>query len=309
MSDQNSRYLLVTPCRDEARFARRTLDSVVSQTIRPACWVIVDDGSSDETPSILSEYAALHPWIRIVRREDRGRRSVGPGVIDAFYAGLETVDSGAFEFVCKLDLDLELPAEYFELLIARMRADPRLGTCSGKPWYHAPDGTLVSEGCGDEMSVGMTKFYRRTCFEEIGGFVRAVMWDGIDCHRCRMLGWKAASYDDPALSFVHLRPMGSSQTSLWRGRLRHGHGQWFMGTGFAYMTASALFRMARRPFVVGGIGMLTGWLSACLAREPRYGDREFRRFLRSYQRSGLVHGKKRATEIIDEKQRVVWKGR
>jgi hypothetical protein len=123
-----------------------------------------------------------------------------------------------------------------------------------------------------------------------------------------MLGWKAASFDDPQLRFTHLRPMGSSQTSMWRGRLRHGHGQWFMGTGFAYVTASALFRMAHRPFVVGGVGIWTGWLSGLLRNEPRYGDREFRRFLRRYQRAGLMLGKKRATERLDEEQASVWKG-
>ena len=308
MSPLHADYLLVTPCRDEARFARRTLDSVVAQTLRPRLWVIVDDGSRDETPAILLEYAALHPWIRVVRREDRGGRSVGPGVIDAFYAGLDTVDLRAFEFLCKLDLDLELPPRYFELLVERMRADPRLGTCSGTAWFPDEDGTLVSEGLGLEMSAGMTKFYRRACFEEIGGFVREVMWDGIDCHRCRMLGWKASSFEDADLRFVHLRPMGSSQTSLWRGRLRHGRGQWFMGTGFTYMTASALFRMAHRPFVVGGFGMWAGWLGACLRRAPRYEDPEFRRFLRRYQRTGLLHGKRRATELVEAERSAAWKG-
>src|SRR5215510_6563991 len=109
-------YLLVSPCRDEAQYLRRTLDSVASQSIPPALWVVVDDGSSDETPAILAEYAARLPYLRIVRREDRGRRSVGPGVIEAFYAGLETVDLSQFDYVCKLDLDLDLPARYFETL-------------------------------------------------------------------------------------------------------------------------------------------------------------------------------------------------
>ncbi|MDZ4773593.1 MAG: glycosyltransferase [Planctomycetota bacterium] len=308
MSAASADYLLVTPCRDEAQYARRTLDSVVGQSLRPKLWVIVDDGSRDETPAILAEYVTKHPWIRIVRREDRGKRSVGPGVIDAFYAGLDTVDMRQFEYLCKLDLDLDLPNNYFQVLVERMRADPRLGTCSGTAWFPTADGSLVSEACGAEMSAGMTKFYRRMCFEEIGGFVRAVMWDGIDCHRCRMLGWKAASFDDSELRFTHLRPMGSSQTSLWRGRLRHGSGQWFMGTGFAYVTASALFRMAHRPFIVGGVGIWTGWMRACLRNEPRYGDGEFRSFLQRYQRSGLLLGKRRATEKLDAERGAVWKG-
>src|SRR3954471_9489044 len=81
------RYLLVTPCRDEAKYARRTLDSVVGQSIKPALWIIVDDGSKDETPQILADYARMYPWIKVVTRADRGDRKLGGGVIDAFYAG------------------------------------------------------------------------------------------------------------------------------------------------------------------------------------------------------------------------------
>jgi biofilm PGA synthesis N-glycosyltransferase PgaC len=96
--------------------------------------VIVDDGSTDETPEILAEYMARHDWIRVVKKPDRGHRAVGPGVIEAFYAGLETVDLENFEYLCKLDLDLDLPPRYFEILIARMTENPRIGTASGKPY-------------------------------------------------------------------------------------------------------------------------------------------------------------------------------
>ena len=129
------RYVLISPCRNEAAVARRTLESVAAQSIRPALWVIVDDGSSDATPAILAEYADRYDFIRIVSRPDRGGRSVGPGVVDAFYAGYETIDATQFDYLCKLDLDLDLPHRYFELLMQRMEAEPRLGTCSGKPYY------------------------------------------------------------------------------------------------------------------------------------------------------------------------------
>lgn len=279
---------------------RRTLDSVAAQTLQPTLWVIIDDGSTDDTPKILAEYAAKLPYIRIVRRENRGKRAVGPGVIEAFYAGLETVRLEDFDYVCKLDLDLDLPKVYFGTLVERMEADPRLGTCSGKPYFPHPEtGALVSEGCGDETSVGMTKFYRTECFRQIGGFVRQVMWDGIDNHRCRMLGWKACSWDDPEIRFTHLRPMGSSQQSLWTGRKRHGFGQYFMGTGPLYMLASAVFRAAKRPYVVGGLGMLVGYSGAVLKRKPRYDDPDFRRFLRRYQWECLTRGKSAATRRLD----------
>jgi hypothetical protein len=297
----NRRIALIAPCRDEAKYMRRTLDAIARQTLPPALLVVVDDGSTDDTPRILEEYKAKIPYLRVVRRENRGKRAVGPGVIEAFYAGLETVNLHEFEYVCKIDLDLDLPDRYFELLVARMEADPRLGTCSGKPYFPHPEtGELVSEGCGDETSVGMTKLYRTECFRQIGGFVRQVMWDGIDNHRCRMLGWKAASWDDPAIRFTHLRPMGSSQQGIMTGRKRHGFGQYFMGTGAVYMLASATFRAMKRPFVIGGFGMMLGYVQAALRRVPRYPDPAFRAFLRKYQWACLFKGKHAATRALDE---------
>lgn len=291
------RYVLISPCRNEAQYMRRTLDSVLAQSLPPTRWVIVDDGSSDATPAILAEYRRRHPCIEVVTRADRGRRAVGPGVIEAFYDGYRRVDPEDYEYLCKLDLDLELPPRYFETLVERMEAEPRLGTCSGKA-YIEQDGQRVPEGHGDDTSLGMTKFYRLECFREIGGFVRQVMWDGIDCHRCRMHGWMACSWDEPELRFTHLRPMGSSQQGIISGRMRHGFGQYFMGTGPVYMLASALYRLGERPRVVGSLAILWGWLQSAWRREPRYDDPEFRRFLKRYQWRALLFGKRRALAAV-----------
>lgn len=280
---------------------RQTLDSVVAQSIRPAKWVIVDDGSTDETPTILAEYQAKHDWIHVVTRTDRGHRAVGPGVIEAFYAGYAAVNPDDYKFLCKLDLDLRLPPRYFETLMNRMNADSRIATCSGKA-YIERNGELIDEHHGDETSLGMTKFYRVSSFKAIGGFVREVMWDGIDCHRCRMKGWIACSWDEPELRFVHLRPMGSSQQGIYTGRMRHGFGQYFMGTSFLFMAASALSRVNEKPYLLGSLAMLWGWVKSALQGKPRYADPEFRQFLRKYQMRALVVGKKRAIAEIHREQ-------
>lgn len=295
----SGRYVLISPCRDEAVHMRQTLDSVIGQTIRPAKWVIVDDGSTDDSPRILSEYRSRHDWIEVVTRPDRGRRAVGPGVVDAFYAGYAAIRPEDYEYLCKLDLDLRLPPRYFEILMQRMAADPRIATCSGKA-YIEREGGLVYERHGDDTSLGMTKFYRVSSFQAIGGFVREVMWDGIDCHRCRMRGWIACSWDEPEIRFVHLRPEGSSEKGVYTGRRRHGYGQYFMGTGFLYMAASALGRLNEKPYVLGSLAMLWGWLESALRARPRYGDSEFRRFLRRYQFRALMFGKKRALAELME---------
>lgn len=301
------RYLLISPCRDEARYLRRTLDSVAAQSVPPSLWIVVDDGSTDETPGILADYARQLPYLRVIRRHDRGHRQVGRGVIEAFYAGLETVRLEDFDYLCKLDMDLDLPVRYFEQLIERMEGDPRVGTTSGKPWFvHPKTGTLVPEVCGDEMSVGMTKFYRVACFKQIGGFVRQVMWDGIDCHRARMLGWIAESLDDEPIRFVHLRPQGASQKGVWTGRIRAGFGQYFMGTSPIYYLAAAIYRLPSHPVLLGSVAMLWGYFRSWFQGLPRYDDPEFRRFLRAYQHACLRLGKRVATARVNAERAHLW---
>lgn len=294
-----SQYALITPCRNEADFMRQTLDTVVAQSVRPALWVIVDDGSTDDTPRILAEYARQHDWIRIITRTDRGRRSVGPGVIEAFYAGYDTIVPDDYDYLCKLDLDLRLPPKYFEILMQRMTENPLIATCSGKA-YIEQHGTLISERHGDENSIGASKFYRVSHFKEMGGFIREVMWDGIDGHRCRMNGWIACSWDEPDLRFVHLRPMGSSQHSIFAGRIRHGYGQYFMGTGLLWMLATTIYRIPEKPYVIGGMLILWGWLKSALQCKKRYGDLEFRKFLRHYHMRALIVGKAKAIAEIEK---------
>jgi len=293
--------LVISPCRDEAQYMRQTLDTMIAQTRKPDLWLIVDDGSTDATPQILQEYSSQYPWIQILTRKNRGSRAVGPGVIDAFYAGYDTINSEDFAYICKLDLDLRLPERYFEVLIQKMKANPRIGTCSGKAYIETENG-LENERHGDENSIGAVKFYRQSCFKENGGFVREVMWDGIDGHTCRMNGWIACSWDDPEIRFIHLRPMGSSQVGIHTGRMRHGYGQYYMGTGFMFMLASAVYRLTEKPYVTGSAAILWGWLRALLTNKPRYDNLEFRRFLRRYQMRALIHGKSKAIQMMHQEK-------
>ena len=297
------RYALVTPCRNEADTLRTTLDTTIAQTVPPAKWVIVDDGSTDDTPKILAQYAAKHPWIEIVTRADRGARAVGPGVIEAFYEGLARLDLDRYDYVCKYDADLQMPPRYFERAMERMEADPFLGNLSGKMQERQPDGSLVTFFMGDENAIGAIKLYRVACFRQIGGFVRALAWDGIDGHLCRMHGWVAASVDDPEMRFVHLRPMGSSEKDIITGRQRWGRGKYFMGSAWYYVLAASVFRMKDRPFVKGGAHIFWGYLKTARAGGQRYDNPKYLAYVRKFELMQLVVGKGRAARWMNARIR------
>lgn len=280
--DHRRRILIISPVRDEEAYLPSTIKSVLAQTLRPREWIIVDDGSTDQTSALAREAAANYPWIRLHRRADRGVRSVGAGVIEAFNAGLALVSLDDFDYVCKLDGDLQFGPTYFEQLIDRFDRNPRLGTASGKCWDKTPGG-WVPLRTGDDFSLGACKTYRVACFREIGGLVQQIMWDGIDCHRCRMKGWSAESFHDETLRLYELRPMGSSHRTVFHGRFRWGKGQYFMGTHWLYACGIAAYRTFERPYGFGGLCILAGYLAAMIQRMNRYDDAEFRRFLRRWQ--------------------------
>ncbi|MEM7309043.1 MAG: glycosyltransferase family A protein [Planctomycetota bacterium] len=275
------RVVLITPARDEARHLPDVVESIVAQTVRPFRWIIVDDGSTDGTAEVAADAARRHDWIRVLTLADRGSRVLGQGVIESFDAGLAEIEDD-YDFLAKMDADVTVGPRYLARALELFRDDPRLGAVSGKV-YRREGRREVEEFMIDEMVAGQWKLYRRACFEEIGGFVRRVMWDGIDFHTARMKGWKTRSVDDPELRILHHRLMGSSDRNVLVGRLRWGRGQWFLGSHPLYLFASAAWRARERPRVIGGLLILAGYALEGLKRGERYEAPGFRRELHRWQ--------------------------
>ena len=289
---RNERVVIISPVRDEESTLEKTIACMEAQTCPPVEWVVVDDGSTDRTPQILQEAAARIPWLRIHRRADRGFRKLGGGVIEAFNEGLAQVTCD-YDFVGKMDVDLEFSPRYLELILTHFRQDPQLAAASGKV-FRNESGRFVEEFMIDDMVAGQFKLYRRGPFERIDGFVSEVMWDGIDFHKARIAGFRTASLPDQDLRLIHLRLMGSSDKNIYRGRLRWGRGQWFMGTSFPYIVASGVFRMREKPYGAGGALIILGYLQSALKREPRFEEEGFRQNLHDWQRErlkGVLKGK------------------
>ena len=123
----NVRYFVITPVRNEESRIRATIDSMLAQTVRPARWIIVDDGSSDQTPQIVEAAAAQHRWIHLLRRADRGFRKSGTGVMEAFYDGYGEIRDDGWDFLVKLDGDLSFAGDYFEKCFEHFSDQSQIG--------------------------------------------------------------------------------------------------------------------------------------------------------------------------------------
>ena len=280
-------YVVVTPARDEERTIELTVRSMLAQTIPPLRWVIVDDGSTDRTRELIGRHLASAPWIEVVARGDRGFRALGGGVIDAFNEGLAKVSELPFDFVVKLDADLSFEPEYFENLLKRFDADPKLGMASGKTFL-VEDGVRKIEWCPDEHVRGPAKMYRRACFEAIGGLEVRRGWDMIDETRAQMLGWSTRSFIEEPL--IHHRPIDGRQANVLRSRFEMGALYHFLGYHWLYMLVRSV-RSALQDFPrgTGGAALLLGYLRAALTGAPRF-DADYVAWVRKQQLERLNLG-------------------
>jgi biofilm PGA synthesis N-glycosyltransferase PgaC len=278
--------VIISPVRDEAALISKTLDSIVAQSMLPLEWVIVDDGSTDDTAAIVQRYADKHPFIHLVTIKDRGFRKLGGGVVAAFKFGLAQIKAPHHEYVAKLDGDMSFGPQYLEIMFKAFEANPKLAAVSGKV-FRPENGSFIEEMMIDEHVAGQFKLYRWSAFCDIGGFVEEVLWDGIDVHTARMKGWHTESFDDPHARLIHHRLMGSSDKNVYRGRLRLGRGIYFMGYHPLYALASSLFRMREKPFLIGGILIMVGFIKAYFQKVPQYENPEFRTYLQNWQLNKL----------------------
>ena len=281
------RYVVISPVKDEEKYIELTLASMTSQTIKPALWLIVDDGSRDGTVEIVRRYAERHPFIQLARHPRAGVRGPGSPVIRAFEYGRSLIRDVPHEFITKLDCDLSFGADYFETLLKRFGDDPKLGIASGVYLETDVDGAWQPVSMPTYHAFGASKVVRRTCFEQIGGFPTAAGWDTVDEIKAIDRGWRTGHFTD--LQVKHHKREGSGIGQLKTSRI---HGEIYYATGgdplfFAFKVAH---RLTARPVLTSALALAFGYLSAAARRTPRLVTRSEARVYRRLLRQRLFRG-------------------
>jgi len=280
------KYVLITPAHNEERFIRKTLDSMVAQTLLPERWVIVDDGSTDRTGEIVEGYASRYPWIELVRRPERIDRSFA-GKVYAFKTGFERIASLSFEIVGNLDGDLSFDPDYLAFLIEKFGEDPALGV-AGTPFTEDGEYDSARDSFeGENHVAGGCQLFRRQCFEQVGGYIpnRAGGIDWIAVTTARMRGWRTRSF--PGKRFHHYRSLGTAGRSGMAASFSYGEKDYYLGGSPVWQLFRVSYRMTKRPVVIQGLALLAGYCWAALRRAERPVTPELMRFHRREQMKKL----------------------
>jgi len=286
MNLKDTKYVVITPVRDEQAYLPLTVESMVHQTIRPREWIIVNDGSKDRTAEIIEEAARKYSWIRAVHRGDRGFRKWGAGIIEAFYSGYDVLTCRDWDFMSKLDGDLSFEPDYFERTFRSFQRDSSVGI-GGGVLYHYEHGVRVLESHPLFHVRGGVKIYRRACWEGLGGLWVGPGSDTVDEVKANMLGWTTRSFTD--IHMIHHRFTGASW-GRWGGLVKDGKIDYVSGYHPLFLLAKSIVRLLRRPYLLGSLALLWGYMTACAQRVPRVNDPELIRYLRSQQLARLFGG-------------------
>lgn len=275
------KYVLITPARNEAESIELTISSVVAQTIRPVKWVIVSDGSTDGTDDIVREYMTDHPWIELVRMPDRGERHFA-GKVHAFNAGYARVQHLEFDVIGSLDADISFDKDYFSFLLRKLAEDRTLGLV-GTPFKDGPNSIYDYRFVSIEHVSGACQLFRRECFEQVGGYVpvKGGCIDHIAVISARMKGWKTRTFTEKVC--LHHRQMGTAQDSVLTARFRNGRKDYVIGNHPVWELCRATYQMTKRPVVLGGLMLVSGYLWALIQRVERPVSPELVAFYRREQ--------------------------
>ena len=275
------KYALITPARNEAEFIEQTIQSVVAQTVRPAKWVIVSDGSTDGTDEIVAKYAGENPWIELVRTPERRERHFA-GKVQAFSAGYARLENFEYDVIASLDADINFDEAYFSFLLGKLAEDASLGLV-GTPFKEGDNPTYDYRYTNIEHVSGACQVFRRKCFEDIGGYVpvKGGCIDHIAVLTSRMKGWKTRTFPDKVC--MHHRTMGTAQQSILVARFKNGGKDYAIGNHPLWELFRGVYQMTKKPMIIGGMMVVIGYGWAAIRRVQRPVSPELVAFQRGEQ--------------------------
>lgn len=267
------RYIAVLACRNEEKLIQGAVKYVLKQTASPFCFVVVDDGSEDETAAIVEGYCPKVTLLRL-RIERIAVRGVNQSL--AIMKGVRAASRPVpdWDYLLKIDADSCLPPGYVEHLIARFEDDPLLGVASGVPlgeklWKnHASDGAKV---------------YRRECWDGIGGLDPV---SGFDLHallKARMKCWKVASF--PEIRYEQKRSWEKGTLRRW---MLTGQVRYKFGYSLPHTALASAISLRKKPRILGGLVFFLTFLTYRLSGSGKPFDAEFYRFMNMFCRTDAV---------------------
>ena len=226
---------IIIPVFNEQDFIKKSVESLIDQTIKPAEVIYVNDNSTDNSKNIIKNLIGKCEWIRVIDHKSFQEHVPGSKVIEAFNFGLKNLET-QFDIICKFDGDIILPENYIEKIIEIFNEKEKVGIAGGN-LYVQKNGKWIYENIAAKTHVrGPIKAYRAECFNDINALKSSIGWDTVDVLLAQKKGWLI--YTDKKLIVKHLKPTG--QKYSLHSKILQGESLYKMRFGFILSILSLL---------------------------------------------------------------------
>lgn len=283
--NEKNKYIIITPAKNEEKFISNTINSVISQTIKPLVWVIVDDCSDDKTPDIVKSFAMRYSFIRLVQMKISEKRNFGNKVF-AIRRGFEEVKELNYNYYCNLDADVSFEPHYFEYLLNKFEENPKLGICGGKVYDLVGD-EFIPQKYENHSVAGPVQFFRRECYESFGGYqpFKSGFIDGFAEISARKNGWITQTF--PEVIVRHYRPAGTAKGNKLKMRFEGGKFEYRFGYLYIYHFLRTLSNIDSIQNFFGALACLFGYLVCFVKKEKKAVDNDFINYVHFEQKQRI----------------------
>ena len=280
---KNIKYVLISPVRDEEETIIKTINSVIKQTILPNRWIFIDNNSIDNTSRIIDDYVKKHGFIERIFLNEVKKRTPGRGPVRAFNYGIEHIDIFSFDFIIKLDGDMEFADNYFEEIFKKFNQNPKLGIASGL--ILEKESLKPSKKHFFELTQGNTKVYKKECFEKIHPLDEVKGWDFIDNIKAKYFGFDTRIFKN--ITATHLKPLDIKVGYKNENYLK-GYYDAFFKYPLIFMFVKGFKKLIfEKPYLFNGLYYFKGFLKNKLFDKNFYKDKRIIQFLHKYQMDRL----------------------
>lgn len=276
------KYYIVIPAHNEANFIDLTLDSIVKQTILPKQVVVVNDNSTDNTADVIKEYSKKYSFIQLVNNQSDTNHLPGSKVINAFYKGFNLLDS-EYDFIVKLDADIILPTNYFEIVSSHFNNNSKTGICGGFAYIKKGNNWVLENLTNKDHIRGAFKAYRKECFLDIGKLKPSMGWDTVDELLAQYHNWKIKT--DEALKVKHLKPTGKTYNKTARYKQGEAFYKLDYGLVLTIIASIKLALLKKQPLLL--VDYINGYLKAYSKKTAKLVNIKEGQFIRSLRWKGI----------------------
>lgn len=267
-------HIIITPVYNEEKYIEKYINSIINQSLLPIELIMVDDNSSDNSSRLIKEYSKQYPWIKYIKHNSQNYKSQGKKIINAFNYGLEHCDISNIDFISKIDSDLEFPKEYFKQIANEFEENPQLGLCGGSILEKRNEVWTIIRQASYHVR-GALKSYRKECFNQIGGILPVLGWDGLDEMKAMYHGWSTKNID---YGVKHYRPSSADYNKVDLS-YKSGLANYLNGGNVFLAIVRSIVRLKQTPYFKIGFSFMKGYLSGYLKKEKRIVDKDLAAFI------------------------------